>query len=505
MGLGIGLTMSPMSTAAMNAVDVTKAGLASGVLSMSRMVGGTFGVAAVGALFQHSATTGSRAASATSRSARSSRPGSPTTSAPATSRHTWRSSTPAPPAGRATRCRDTFVHSLSASLKLSTAVAAAGVVIALVMLRDARVPSAARCRRASPRRPTAELPRLDADQSRTGRNLEQGPIASAAAFEPRPRRYAVLAQADVKNVSQLDVEPGELPKTMTAWVIRQEREGEPKDAFQIEDIEVPEPGAFEVIVRVMAAGRELQQRVGGARRARVGVPLPPRGGPPHRRLGRLRRGVEGRRGRHEVEGRRRGRDPLQPGLLRGRRGARPRPAGRSLAEDLGLRDELGLVRPVHEGAGAAARAQAAEPDLGRGRLLRPHLLHRVPHADRPGRAAGRPQRADLGRGRRARRVRHAALQAHRRGLRRRRVVRREGRAGQAARREGLHQPQRVRGHDAQGRRVQGRGEGALRPVARVRQARQGDPRRGARHRVRARRPGDVPDLGVRRASRSARS
>jgi crotonyl-CoA carboxylase/reductase len=63
-----------------------------------------------------------------------------------------------------------------------------------------------------------------------------------------------LAQADVKTVSQLDVEPGELPRTMTAWVIRQDREGEPRDAFQIEEIEVPEPGAFEVIVRVMAAG-----------------------------------------------------------------------------------------------------------------------------------------------------------------------------------------------------------------------------------------------------------
>ena len=63
-----------------------------------------------------------------------------------------------------------------------------------------------------------------------------------------------MAQADVKNVSQIDVAPGELPKTMTAWVIRQEREGEPKDAFQIEEIEVPQPGAFEVIVRVMAAG-----------------------------------------------------------------------------------------------------------------------------------------------------------------------------------------------------------------------------------------------------------
>jgi EmrB/QacA subfamily drug resistance transporter len=50
MGLGIGLVMSPMSTAGMNAVDRTKAGVASGVLSMSRMVGGTFGVAALGAL-----------------------------------------------------------------------------------------------------------------------------------------------------------------------------------------------------------------------------------------------------------------------------------------------------------------------------------------------------------------------------------------------------------------------------------------------------------------------
>ncbi|WP_445151425.1 MFS transporter [Baekduia sp. Peel2402] len=50
MGLGMGLVMSPMSTAAMNSVDATKAGVASGVLSMSRMVGGTFGVAAMGAL-----------------------------------------------------------------------------------------------------------------------------------------------------------------------------------------------------------------------------------------------------------------------------------------------------------------------------------------------------------------------------------------------------------------------------------------------------------------------
>jgi EmrB/QacA subfamily drug resistance transporter len=50
MGLGIGLVMSPMSTAAMNAVDRTKAGAASGVLSMSRMAGGTVGLSVMAAL-----------------------------------------------------------------------------------------------------------------------------------------------------------------------------------------------------------------------------------------------------------------------------------------------------------------------------------------------------------------------------------------------------------------------------------------------------------------------
>ena len=50
LGLGMGLVMSPMSTAAMNSVDRTKAGAASGLLSMIRMVGSTFGVAVMGAL-----------------------------------------------------------------------------------------------------------------------------------------------------------------------------------------------------------------------------------------------------------------------------------------------------------------------------------------------------------------------------------------------------------------------------------------------------------------------
>jgi len=52
LGIGIAMTMSPMTSAAMNAVPVQKAGLASGVLSMFRMVGGSLGVAVTGAIFQ---------------------------------------------------------------------------------------------------------------------------------------------------------------------------------------------------------------------------------------------------------------------------------------------------------------------------------------------------------------------------------------------------------------------------------------------------------------------
>ena len=59
---------------------------------------------------------------------------------------------------------------------------------------------------------------------------------------------------DVSRVASVATEPGDLPATMTAWVIREERLGEPVDAFQLEEIETPQPGAFEVVVRVMAAG-----------------------------------------------------------------------------------------------------------------------------------------------------------------------------------------------------------------------------------------------------------
>jgi crotonyl-CoA carboxylase/reductase len=41
---------------------------------------------------------------------------------------------------------------------------------------------------------------------------------------------------------------------MAAWVLRPEREGDLATAYELEEVEVPEPGPFEVVVRVMAAG-----------------------------------------------------------------------------------------------------------------------------------------------------------------------------------------------------------------------------------------------------------
>jgi crotonyl-CoA carboxylase/reductase len=59
---------------------------------------------------------------------------------------------------------------------------------------------------------------------------------------------------DTPSISKIDAAPGELPKSMAAWVLRQEREGDLDSAYRVEEVEVPEPGPFEVVVRVMAAG-----------------------------------------------------------------------------------------------------------------------------------------------------------------------------------------------------------------------------------------------------------
>ena len=156
---------------------------------------------------------------------------------------------------------------------------------------------------------------------------------------------------------------------MQAWVIRPERLGRPgrRDAARDRST-CPMPGPGEVLVRVMAAGVNYNGVW-----ASLGLPVSIfryTGYDFHiARLGRL--------------GHRRARSG--PGVTRWKAGdevvihcnqscgecagvQRARPDGVLAAEDLGLRVELGLVRRVLPGAGPAAAAQAGTADLGGGRV-----------------------------------------------------------------------------------------------------------------------------------------
>ena len=129
MGIGMALTMSPMSTAAMNAVAPQKAGVASGILSMSRMVGGTFGVAALGALFQHLARNdlaGSLAGTGISAAQREHLVSSLGTASDGAS---------LPPVAAAA-AHNAFIHALASGMWLSAGVAALGAVIAFRLIGD---------------------------------------------------------------------------------------------------------------------------------------------------------------------------------------------------------------------------------------------------------------------------------------------------------------------------------------------------------------------------------
>jgi EmrB/QacA subfamily drug resistance transporter len=142
MGFGMGLVMSPMSTAAMNAVEVTKAGVASGILSMSRMVGGTFGVAALGALFQSLAASrvgdvlSGSGISAAKQDAIVENLGSGAMD------ETIRSLDPEQARTALHASQDAFVHALSTGMWAAAAVTLAGAVAAFALLD--RVPAGQR-------------------------------------------------------------------------------------------------------------------------------------------------------------------------------------------------------------------------------------------------------------------------------------------------------------------------------------------------------------------------
>ncbi|MEA2474280.1 MAG: hypothetical protein QOE06_2195 [Thermoleophilaceae bacterium] len=134
MGLGMGLTMSPMSTAAMNSVSPDKAGAASGILSMFRMVGGTFGVAAIGALFQSLAHDRVVSAAHAAGLPRSMDHELVQNLGSGRVQQIAHQLDPAAAARLGEGMKAAFVHALGGALTLSAAVAACGSVIALVLV-----------------------------------------------------------------------------------------------------------------------------------------------------------------------------------------------------------------------------------------------------------------------------------------------------------------------------------------------------------------------------------
>jgi EmrB/QacA subfamily drug resistance transporter len=137
MGVGMALVMSPMSTAAMNAVADAKAGIASGILSMNRMIGGTLGVAVIGAVFQAAASSDLDSSLAHSGLTAAQRGdiahalGGGGSAVPSGVSH-------AQAAEIATAARDAFINGFASSMKVATAVVVAGVIAALALIRSER-------------------------------------------------------------------------------------------------------------------------------------------------------------------------------------------------------------------------------------------------------------------------------------------------------------------------------------------------------------------------------
>ena len=133
MGFGMGLVMSPMTTAAMNAVHVNQAGGASGILSMNRMIGGTFGVALLGAII--TAIGRSRLQDLLPQA----------TPAQIDRLADGLGSGAAPPGASATvsnAATDAFIHALAGGMRFAAVFAFAGAIVALATIsRRSKAPA----------------------------------------------------------------------------------------------------------------------------------------------------------------------------------------------------------------------------------------------------------------------------------------------------------------------------------------------------------------------------
>lgn len=138
LGFGIGLALTPMNLAAMNAVSRDHAGAAAGVLVTLSGLGATLGVAVTGALFNEIQTSrtvdfvGDAGASVSREKATeldgvlAGAPGA---------EHTLREVSGASPGAVKEAVREAFVSALGTSLKLSAVLVLGGVLLAAALLR----------------------------------------------------------------------------------------------------------------------------------------------------------------------------------------------------------------------------------------------------------------------------------------------------------------------------------------------------------------------------------
>ena len=152
MGFGIGLALTPMNLAAMNAVSRDHAGAASGILVTLSGLGATLGVAVTGAIFGELQTertvdvVGERGVDGRPRPGAGARG-----RALRDARRQARRSTSSPgttSAGVEHAVREAFVSALGTSLKISAALVLVGIVLAVVLLRKSEPADAEADRRA---------------------------------------------------------------------------------------------------------------------------------------------------------------------------------------------------------------------------------------------------------------------------------------------------------------------------------------------------------------------
>ena len=197
---------------------------------------------------------------------------------------------------------------------------------------------------------------------------EQGPRTpmTSSTAEVIELRKPAVSRTGAKDLYEVGEIPplGHVPRNMYAWAIRRERQGEPDQRHAaVEVVPTHEIGDDECLVMVMAAGVNYNGVW-----AALGKPVSPVRRPqaalPHRRLRRVGHRLGGGLEGEALEGRRRGRHPLQPGRRRRRGVQRRRADVLALPAHLGLRDAGRLLRPVLPRAVAPADAAAAAPHLG---------------------------------------------------------------------------------------------------------------------------------------------